>query len=150
VDHASFDEAVTTARNAAQSALDHALHDGIWVKQTNYGTPFRDSGDGEIRVMNALNQLTELIRAELIHLEAIRAARIGENLGPLGARRAETLNRALDDADTARAELSATLLNRLERTMSVSVLGGTAPVRQLPGISGTRAINVSEGGTGVT
>lgn len=42
-DHASFYDAVATARNAAQSALDHALHDGIWVKQTAYGVPFGTS-----------------------------------------------------------------------------------------------------------
>ncbi|MFE7112775.1 hypothetical protein ACFU98_38485 [Streptomyces sp. NPDC057575] len=143
VDRASFDEAVTPARNAAQSALDHALHDGIWVKQTNYGTPFRDSDDGEIRVMNALNRLTELMRSELVHLDVIRTAGLGENVPPLNTRQVEALKRALDDVDTARGELSATLLNRLERTMNVSVIGGAAPARRLPGISGTQAIDAS-------
>lgn len=84
--HAPFDEAVTTARNAAQSALGHALHDGIWVRQTSYGTPFDDPDDGEIRVMNALNRLTELI-----HFDAIRAAGREGNVRPLTARQTGTL-----------------------------------------------------------
>lgn len=128
VTHAAFDEAVTICRDASQSALDHALHDGIWVSQTNYGAPFPVPDNGEFRVLEALNRLTDLIRSEVI-----RQVGFGENIPPLEARRTETLNRALGDVDTARAELSATLLNRLERIMSVSVIGGTPSTPLPPG-----------------
>ncbi|MFD7119727.1 hypothetical protein ACFWAA_22230 [Streptomyces sp. NPDC059922] len=81
VDYAAFDAAVTSARNAARSALDHALHDGVWLQRTHYGTPFpAASDDGEFRVMSALNRLPELIRSELTHAEMIRGAGLGECL----------------------------------------------------------------------
>ncbi|MFF5854448.1 hypothetical protein ACFY8B_02240 [Streptomyces sp. NPDC012751] len=123
VDIAAFDEAVTTARNSAQSALDHALHDGIWIQQTGYGYPAAPSGPfgpDQLRVLTALGRLTHVTRAAVIRRE------------PLDDDRAEALKRALDAADEARGELSAALLNRLEQIMGVTVIAGQASAPLLP------------------
>ncbi|MFD9469304.1 hypothetical protein [Streptomyces goshikiensis] len=122
--HEDFDEVVSPCRDAARSALDHALHDGIWVSQTNYGASFRDFSNGESAVMQKLGYLTELVRSEVIRSEYRERA-------PLEASRAETLKRLLNEVDTARGELSAALLNRLERIMNVEVIG-ESPAPQLP------------------
>ncbi|MEU6666051.1 hypothetical protein [Streptomyces sp. NPDC046727] len=123
VDITAFDEAVTTARNSAQSALDHALHDGIWIQQTGYGYPSAPSGPfgpDQLRVLSALGRLTRLTRAAVIRRE------------PMDADQAEVLQGALKAADEARGELSAALLNRLEQIMGVTVIAGQASAPLLP------------------
>ncbi|WP_225828644.1 hypothetical protein [Streptomyces naphthomycinicus] len=123
VEITAFDEAVTTARDSAQSALDHALHDGIWIQQTGYGYPAAPSGPfgpDQLRVLTALGHLTNLTRVAVIRGE------------PLDTDRAAALRRALDTADEARGELSAALLNRLEQIMGVTVIGGQASAPAAP------------------
>ncbi|WP_369215588.1 hypothetical protein [Streptomyces flavofungini] len=125
VDIAAFDAALTTARDSAQSALDHALHDGVWIQQSGYGYPSATSpsaafGPDQLRVLKALRHVTEMTRESVIRREPIEAERI------------MALERALHAADGARGELSAALLNRLEQVMGVTVIAGQASAPFLP------------------
>lgn len=92
VDRTSFEEKVTAARNAAQSAFDHALHDGIWIPQGPYGSRFA----GDHPVMYEFNRLTDLVRSE------IETVASGESVGPLERERLQALLRAQGEADAAR------------------------------------------------
>jgi hypothetical protein len=119
VEIAPFDEALDVARGGAKSALDHALHDGIWIHHSAYGYPALpaagqgDSGE-QLRVLEALDRVTQLTRAAVIRRE------------PVDEEQLARLRQALDAADEARSALSARLLNRLEQLMGVTVIGGRA------------------------
>ncbi|MFF9819472.1 hypothetical protein [Streptomyces sp. NPDC014006] len=112
-----FDAAAADASDQAQLALDHALHDGIWIHQSSYGYPaHRSPAEGrsheQARVLAALRRVTELIREAAI------------NQAHLDDSRSEELKRALDLADEARAALATALLNRLEQIMEITTIGG--------------------------
>lgn len=127
VDIERFDAEVSEARIKAQDSLDNALHDGIWIRQSYYGypaqlLPSRQSEQPSMRVFAALGLVTGLTRAA-----AIRG-------GPLDQSRALELREALDQADEVRGALSATLLNRLEDVMGVTVVVEPAPLSPTPGV----------------
>ncbi|MGQ4713935.1 hypothetical protein ACUN22_09635 [Streptomyces anulatus] len=108
----AFDSLVTSARDKAEAALDHALHDGIWIAQSAYGFPMTADRPGEqSRVLAALRLVTELIRAAVIRGQ------------PLNPPQALELRQALDRADAARGTLNTKLLNRLEEVMSITLVG---------------------------
>ena len=112
-----FDAAESDARDQAHLALDHALHDGIWIYQSSYGYPAHrfpaeSRSHEQVRVLAALGRVTELIREAVIN-EAL-----------LDDARSEELKRALDVADEARAALATALLNRLEQIMEITTIGG--------------------------
>ncbi|WP_406129323.1 hypothetical protein OHQ89_47475 [Streptomyces canus] len=143
VDRTSFEEKVTAARNAAQSAFDHALHDGIWIPQGPYGSRFA----GDHPVMYEFNRLTDLVRSE------IETVASGESVGPLERERLQALLRAQGEADAARGELSSFFLERLERLMDVTVMPATAPTPATEGTPSQRALGypartVGEDGAG--
>ncbi|WP_328688134.1 hypothetical protein OHA74_53090 [Streptomyces phaeochromogenes] len=144
VDRTSFEEKVTATRNAAQSAFDHALHDGIWIPQGPYGSHF---AAGDHPVMYEFNRLTDLVRSE------IETVASGESVGPLERERLQALLRAQDEADAARGELSSFFLERLERLMDVTVMPPTAPTPATEGTPSQRALGypartVGEGSAG--
>ncbi|MCL7377450.1 hypothetical protein [Streptomyces sp. 35G-GA-8] len=114
-----FDIAVASAQNDAQAALDHVLHDGAWIPQSNYGFPLRPTDptlEGQrLRVLTAaLKHATSLVRAAVIPGR------------PFSEAEAEDLRRTLEQADAARGALSTALLNRLEEAMRVTVIDQTA------------------------
>jgi hypothetical protein len=119
VDIERYDEAVRTTRSEAQSALDHVLHDGLWIRQSGYGYPAPSVlqpaySSGQLRVLDALGRVTELTREAVIKGERLEAEQ------------SVTLSRALKAADEARGALSAALLDRLQQDRGVSVLGAPA------------------------
>lgn len=124
VDVERFDEQTLAARNETQSALDHALHDGIWIWQSGYGFPAQQlrvqpaHSPEQFRVLEALARVTELTREAVIK---------GERLDTEGV---AALRNALDKADEARGALNAALFNRLEEVMGITVVGG--PSGSLP------------------
>lgn len=105
-----FDRQVTPVRNSAQSALDQALHDGIWIQQTShpvYGpAPSHLAGMEPALTLDALGHVTDLIRIALANGIAS------------GDHRTEELKDAYDKAQEARGRLSHALLNRLEGTLN--------------------------------
>lgn len=114
VDVEQFDAEVSVARSKTQSALDHALHDGVWISQSSYGFPPNSRNQRRVeqpRILAALGQVTALTRAAAIKAE------------PLSSAQTEQLRLALDRADEARGTLSGALLNRLEDVMGVTVIG---------------------------
>ncbi|MFE4306680.1 hypothetical protein ACFQ9H_28035 [Streptomyces sp. NPDC056517] len=122
VDADWFDEQALAVRNEAQSALDHALHDGLWIWQSSYGWPPQlphpvppAHSPEQIRVLGALGRATVLTREAVIR---------GERLDTM---RVTALRNALDKADEARGALNAALFNRLEEVVSVTAIGGALP-----------------------
>ncbi|MFC9616638.1 hypothetical protein [Streptomyces sp. NPDC056938] len=123
VDVERFDEQALATRNDAHSALDHALHDGIWIWQSSYGWPPQQHGaplqhwvppahsPEQLRVRTALARVTELTREAVIK---------GEQLDTEGV---AALRNALDKADEARGALNAALFNRLEEVIGVTAIG---------------------------
>ncbi|TDU73539.1 hypothetical protein [Streptomyces sp. KS 21] len=142
VDIEAFDDATFVARSGAQSALDHALHDGIWIRQSGYGYPSGSPLDGspqqqasrseeQSHVLQTLERVTALTRAAVIVSE------------PLGTGGRSVLRSALDGADKARGALSSALLNRLEQVMGVTVLEGQPST---PRLISPHASDGNEGG----
>jgi hypothetical protein len=113
-----YDTDVARIQGRAETALDHALHDGVWIRQSAYGYPAGGAGNEGQRVIAFLGEVAQLMRAAVIKGE------------PLEQSQAAELRRSLDRADEARGAMSSALLNHLEEVMGgVTVI---EPFRSVP------------------